>query len=293
MEPSSLHTRSQGVIWYLVSRYAEPRSLIGPLVRAYPFNDTTRQVLSLRRLDIAAYLENLWAFNRERRRRRDGDLDGGQDLYAARTTAGMLRRFNQLPCTVDSRKRRADLLGDLDPQSARILVLGDDDLLAVELARRGFAHVTVADCDEVLLERIRQATAGLATPPNIVRADFRQGFSTDKPMDVVFLDPPYSIGGAQAFLDLAVAAAGKSPGTRIYLMINPDLFGVQFSEVIAGVKAAGFSLARQVSRFNAYPIGWFEGLILRGAWRFMLRLPGLPGKRSGLEFCSDCFEFRR
>ena len=281
-------TRSQSVVRYLVGTYKSPTSMLAPLWRVVPLNATTEQVLGLELAEQRAYLENLWQFNHHPKQARAAHHD---DLYGHSKGIGFLRRFNQLPCTVESRRARADLLRELNPAASRILILGDDDLLAVELAQRGFRHVTVADCDERLLERIRDETKDLATPPQIIAADFRAGFVWDGHADVIFLDPPYSVSGAEAFLQLAIAHA--APKSRIYLMINPFVVGRPFSQVIAKAVHAGYHLAKQRPSFNGYPIGWFESTILRLAWRYFLGVQNAPKAPEQLYFCSDCFEFQR
>jgi len=277
------------MIQFIVGSYARQNSTLGPLLRRVPLNATTRQVLSLERGEQRAYLDKLWRFNHAA-----GTLaasTGSSALYQMRKFAGLVRRFNQLPCTVDTRRRRADLLNDCDKDRCRILVLGDDDLLSVELSRRGFRQVTVADCDERLLARLRQETQQYSTPPRIVRADFRQGFVCPEPMDVVFTDPPYSFEGAQAFLRLAVASV--APTGRIFLMVNPEIFGSTFKEISATAVRAGFQLRRHLPAFNAYPIGILEDVALRLSWRLLLNAPAPKTGGNPILFCSDCLEFGR
>jgi hypothetical protein len=293
-----LSTRSQsvirgGVIRYLLASYCRQGSVLGPLLRAIPLNASTKQVLGLRRSEQRAYLEGLHRFNQEQPLTRSGTRGAAAALYKIRKAAGLIRRYNQLPCTVETRQRRADLLTGLDPEQQRILVLGDDDLVSVELARRGFRHVTVADCDAQLIATIARETAGLATPPHIVHADFRRGFVCPEPMDVVFLDPPYSIDGALAFLRLAFASAKDAPTTRVYLMINPAILGSAFAAITDFAARFGYRLAERRPGFNAYPLGAFEATVLRAAWQLVLHLPLPANARGGLLFCSDCFVFER
>ena len=281
-----------GVIRYLAASYGRKDSVLGPVLRAIPLNATTRQVLSLKRSEQRAYLENLHRFNDARPSEpAKARSAASAALYKMRLTAGLFRRFNQLPCTVETREKRGDLLAGVDPETARVLVLGDDDLVSVELARRGFRHVAVADCDDDLLDRIRRETLALPSPPQIIRADFRQGFKAPEPADVVFLDPPYSIDGALAFLRLALAAAKPAPTTRIYLMINQAILGSAFAAVTDAAAKAGFRLTVTRPGFNAYPIGPLEAGILKTAWKLVLGLPAPKGARGGILFFSDCFEF--
>ena len=130
---------SQNLISYLIALYARQDKVIGWVLRALPLNPTTRQVLDLTYDEQLAYLQNLWDFNQ--RNRGVGSVDRGA-LYAGQKAAGLMRRFNQLPCTLATRKARADLLSGRGLEASRILILGDDDLLSVELSPRGSAEGT-------------------------------------------------------------------------------------------------------------------------------------------------------
>ncbi len=279
---------SQNLISYLIALYARKDTVIGSLLRTLPLNPTTRQVLSLTYNEQLTYLQKLWDFNQTYRRLEPTDASS---LYAGQKTAGFLRRFNQLPCTLATRRARADLLSGRDLESSRILILGDDDLLSVELSKRGFKQVAVADCDPVLLDRIRRETADCPTPPRIILADFHKLDQLKEVADVVILDPPYSTEGATAFLKLAISLA--APQATMYMMVNPNVLGAAYQELNAKAVQSGFRLTARREGFNAYPIGAIPSLTMRLAWWHYMRLP--LRKTAGRELCffSDCFEFVR
>lgn len=279
---------SQNLISYLIALYPRKDKAIGALLRALPLNPTTRQVLGLTYGEQLAYLQKLWDFNQKHQRLEHSDASS---LYAGQKTAGLLRRFNQLPCTLATRKARADLLSGRDLESSRILILGDDDLLSVELSKRGFKQVAVADCDPVLLDRIRRETADCPTPPRIILADFHKLDQLEEVADVVILDPPYSAEGATAFLNLAISLA--APQATMYMMVNPNVLGAAYQELNAKAVQSGFRLTARREGFNAYPIGGIPSIIMRLAWWHYMRLP--LRKTVGRELCffSDCFEFVR
>ncbi len=278
----------QGVGLFL-QRTPPRRTLLGALVKATALNPTTKQVLSLRWRERRDYLESLWSFNE--RRAVSESLDGG-DLYAVSKTAGLLRRFNQLPCSLESRMRRADLLNDAGAKLRKILVLGDDDLLSVELARRGFPHVAVADCDARLLSRISRETAGLAKPPRLIRADFREGLPESERAEICMLDPPNSIAAALTFFRLAIWSVRHCWDASIYMMINPKILGANFDLIKGFGESCGFEVARQIHGFNAYPLGSVDQVMLKSAWRFLLGKTA-PGGMGRLHYSSDCFVFKR
>jgi N4-bis(aminopropyl)spermidine synthase len=279
---------SQNLISYLIALYARKDTVIGSLLRSLPLNPTTRQVLGLTYDEQLAYLQKLWGFNQKSQKLERGDTGS---RYEGQKIAGFLRRFNQLPCTLATRRARADLLSGRDLESSRILILGDDDLLSVELSKRGFKQVAVADCDPVLLDRIRRETADCATSPRIILADFHRLDQLKEVADVVILDPPYSTEGATAFLNLAVSLA--APQATMYMMVNPHVLGAAYQELNAKAVQSGFRLTARREGFNAYPIGTIPSIIMRLAWWHYMRLP--LRKTVGRELCffSDCFEFVR
>lgn len=277
----------QGVGLFL-QRTPPHRTLLGALVKATALNATTKQVLSLRWRERRDYLEGLWSFN-ESRAATPGLESAG--LYTVAKTAGVLRRFNQLPCSLESRMRRADLLDDAGARLRRILLLGDDDLLSVELARRGFPQVAVADCDVRLLTRITRETEGIAKPPRMIRADFRQGLPEDERAEICVLDPPNSIAAALTFFRLAIWSVRHCRDASIYMMINPKILGSNFGLIERFGESCGFEVARQIHGFNSYPLGSVDQVMLKSAWRFLLGKTA--PSRDRLHYSSDCFVFKR
>lgn len=276
------------MVRFLVGTYFRSDSPFASLLKRLPLNATTKQVLSLPRQEQLAYIENLWTFNAERVRRTEKSPSRSA-LYDMPLAFGLLRRYNQLPCTLETRKARADLLQDFNPAVSRILLLGDDDLVSVELAQRGFAKVTVADCDGRLLTRIGHETARTPDKPELVRADFTAANTSLGLADAVFLDPPYSLDGVRAFLSFAVKTVASRG--QLYLMVNPGILGSGFTEIVNWLGRQGFSLKSQRRGFNAYPLGTLESLVLKTAWRLAL---GRPAPKVGqLLFCSDCLQFEK
>ncbi len=278
----------QGVGLFL-QRTPPQRTVLGALVKATALNATAKQVLSLRWGERRDYLEALWEFNAQRAA---SDLPEAATLYDVTKTAGVLRRFNQLPCTLESRLRRADLLADAGARLRRIMILGDDDLLSVELARRGFPHVAVADCDVRLLTRIARETESLEKPPRLIRADFREGLPEDEKAEICVLDPPNSVAAALTFFRLAIWSVRHCRDASVYMMINPRILGSNFSLIERYGELCGYEIVTQVHALNSYPLGSVDQLMLKSAWRFLLGKQA-PDDSGPLHYTSDCFVFRR
>jgi predicted methyltransferase len=287
----NLQGEIQGVGLFL-QRTPPRRTLLGALVGTTTLNATTKQVLSLSWGERREYLEGLWQFNAKL-----AEADGSVEqvgLYAVSKTAGVLRRFNQLPCSLASRMRRADLLADAGTKLRKLMILGDDDLLSVELARRGFPQVAVADCDVRLLTRIAQETQELAKPPRLIRADFREGLPEEEKAEICVLDPPNSIAAALTFFRLAIWTVRHCKDAQVYMMINPRILGSNFSLIERFGESCGYEISRHLPAFNSYPLGSVDQLMLRSAWRVLLgrTAPALAPDQP-LHYSSDCFVFTR
>ncbi len=126
-------------------------------------------------------------------------------------------KYDQLYATRSTVLDRVKLLrehGDLHGRD--LLLIGDDDLLSIAI--EDFVppgekpkSVTVLDIDRDLLEAIGNSTRDeIRTREYDVRKplprDLRGAF------DTVFMDPPYTSAGQQAFLTRATAALRKSRG---------------------------------------------------------------------------------
>jgi len=256
--------------------------------RPFAINGSVRHVLKLSAAEQRDHVEGLLRFNEALRE--SGVLQGR--VYKHRRSLGISNRYNQLPCTQDSRLKRAALLEAEGLKDGGVLLLGDDDLLSVELCRRGFRRVIVADCDEALLEQIRAETRGLTCKPEIVCADFSLGFTTAEPVDAVVLDPPYNAPAIKIFMDVALRNVARSPRCRVYAMYNPDALPAKAQdEVISHMEEGGFELKRHIAHFNAYRLAPLDVRLLRLAGAFFLGRARLAALGAEVYYASDCYEF--
>lgn len=133
--------------------------------------------------------------------------------------------LDQTHCTVPSKIRRVLKLQAAEALSgARIVLLGDDDLIAVAIA--GFARLTgtrvgrltVIDTDPAVLAWIGERSSGTGTQVQLVEHDLREPLPTylAGEFDVACTDPPYTVPGAQLFLSRAVSALEPRPGKHVF-----------------------------------------------------------------------------
>jgi len=133
--------------------------------------------------------------------------------------------LDQTHCTVPTKIHRVLRLyeaGALDGR--RIVLLGDDDLIAVAIARfarltgLGIRQLTVIDADPAVLAWIAGQTAGSGIDVQLTEHDLRQPLPGDLTgaFDVACTDPPYTVPGAGLFLSRAVSALERRPGQHVF-----------------------------------------------------------------------------
>ncbi|HEX9034334.1 MAG TPA: bis-aminopropyl spermidine synthase family protein [Streptosporangiaceae bacterium] len=153
-------------------------------------------------------------------------LDGELERAAAGAPQARME-LDQTHCTVPTKIRRVLRLheaGALDGK--RIVLLGDDDLIAVAIARfaslagaaRGIRRLTVIDTDQAVLGWIGEQASGTGVDVELVEHDLRQPLPDQLAgaFDVACTDPPYTVPGAELFLSRAVAALERRPGQHVF-----------------------------------------------------------------------------
>ena len=170
--------------------------------------------------------------------------------------------LDQTHCTVDTKLARVLRLHQARALAGqRILLLGDDDLISVTIAR--FAALTgsatairrlvVIDTDADVLRWIDQQVASTGMVVETVEHDLRQPLpaSLAGAFDVVLTDPPYTVAGAELFLSRAVAALAPEPGRHVFFS-----FGARRPDETVAVQRAmaemGLAVRSLAAGFNTY-----------------------------------------
>jgi predicted methyltransferase len=149
-----------------------------------------------------------------------------EELEAAAAGAPQARmELDQTHCTVPTKIRRVLTLHQAGALAGRnIVLLGDDDLIAVAIARfarlTGVAagRLTVIDTDQAVLGWIGAQVAGTGTHVELVEHDLRAPLpaALTASFDVACTDPPYTVAGAELFLSRAVSALTARPGQHVF-----------------------------------------------------------------------------
>ncbi|HEX7993835.1 MAG TPA: bis-aminopropyl spermidine synthase family protein [Streptosporangiaceae bacterium] len=133
--------------------------------------------------------------------------------------------LDQTHCTVPTKIRRVLKLHQVGALAGRsIMLLGDDDLVAIAIARftamLGIATgtLTVIDADPDVLAWIGARVDGTGTEVELVEHDLRSPLpaSLAGTFDVACTDPPYTVPGAELFLSRAVSALVGRPGEHVF-----------------------------------------------------------------------------
>ena len=169
--------------------------------------------------------------------------------------------LDQAHCTVETKLRRIAYLLDSGAMSGRsVLLLGDDDFLAVALplARQVLGcqppqRLTVLDVDPAVIGFSRVAVKRVGFDAELVTHDLRRPLPAGLVgvFDTVFTDPPYTLGGAELFLSRAATAVRPGPGGQVFLCFGskPPHETTALQRVISGM---GFAIHRLVRDFNEY-----------------------------------------
>jgi N4-bis(aminopropyl)spermidine synthase len=181
---------------------------------------------------------------------------------AADGAPGARAELDQTHCTVAtklSRVLRMHAARALAGQ--RILLLGDDDLIAVAIARFAawagspamIRELTVVDTDQDILDWTGEQTADTGVSIRLVRHDLREPLPAAllASCDVVATDPPYTVTGAELFLSRAVSALAPAPGRHVFFSFGarrPD----QTVAVQRSIAAMGLAVRSLTAGFNEY-----------------------------------------
>jgi predicted methyltransferase len=181
---------------------------------------------------------------------------------AAGGAPGARAELDQTHCTVEtkiSRVLRMHAARALAGQ--RILLLGDDDLIAIAIARFAawtgspamIRGLTVVDTDPDILDWIGQQVTGTGVSVRLVRHDLREPLPAAllDSYDVAATDPPYTVTGAELFLSRAVSALAPAPGRHVFFSFGarrPD----ETVAVQRSIAAMGLAVRSLAAGFNEY-----------------------------------------
>lgn len=139
-----------------------------------------------------------------------------------RTNTQIFREFSQMPCTPDTALRRVRKVGELVDKNEKILLLGDDDMVSVELAKAGFRHVTAIDICPKVLKHVHDACQAAKVQVKLLQHDLSQPLPEQIARDhaLVLFDPQYSVPGVELFLKAALQATADNPSAQFFISVH-------------------------------------------------------------------------
>ncbi|MGE0489672.1 MAG: bis-aminopropyl spermidine synthase family protein [Vulcanimicrobiota bacterium] len=153
-----------------------------------------------------------------------------------------------IPRTTQSRAER--MIAALKP-GARVLVLGDDDLVSLALLHQGGDfEVDVLELDEDLVAYLQAKGGDRLT---VLQHNLRHGVpdSMKGAYDLVTTDPPYAAKGMRFFLECAVASMAPGPDTRLFLTTFPGLIEKP-DQLFADLDELGLNILKTQEHFSRY-----------------------------------------
>jgi predicted methyltransferase len=169
--------------------------------------------------------------------------------------------LDQCHCTPETKLRRVLALHEADALvGRRVLFLGDDDLASLALDRvvrrlgstASIARIAVVDVDPAVVEHVSRALADAPFPTVCVEHDLRDPLplSLRGAFDTVVTDPPYTVAGADLFLERAAEALDASGGD-VFFSFGSRRPGVALL-VQRRIVELGFAIVRLQRDFNEY-----------------------------------------
>jgi len=207
--------------------------------------------------------------------------------------------LDQTHCTVATKISRVLAMHEAGALAGRrIIILGDDDLVSVAIARFAaltqipaeIRRLTVVDSDADVLACIAAQTAGTGVDVEIVLHDLRAPLpdALQGAFDVACTDPPYTVAGAELFLSRAVAALATGAGQHVFFSFGArrPAETLRTQEVITGM---GLTVRAMTPNFNEY-IG--AGILAGTSHLYHLRtttalVPLIAGEYSGPLYTAD------
>jgi hypothetical protein len=186
----------------------------------------------------------------------------GFDYGLPKTVSGkginnVFRPHNQLPCTWQTARLRvseiAKHVDKLDP----ILLLGDDDLISIELAKQGFSNLTIVDIDSRVIQDVAAGVAETGVVVDLYEHDLNKSPPAGllKPYRLILLDPVYSIDGINLFLRAGREICTNKSGCCIFLCVHlMSLWRDGLSQLEGVFQDLDLAVEKVVPGFNAYPV---------------------------------------
>lgn len=197
--------------------------------------------------------------------------------------------FNQFPCAKESVINRVNTLLNDFPfvTSMKVGLMGDDDLLSIEIARRTKFQPIVFELDSSVICKIKKIAKEENLNIKIIKKDLTKTQKTKEELDTFITDPPYTVAGVLTFIYHGIGSLVIKD--RFYVIANQMLLGYSgLYEIYRYLIEAGIYPIKILNSYNEYPFprNYRESIDVRN--KYMDKIdPNLI-----VSSCSSLFVFR-
>jgi hypothetical protein len=192
-----------------------------------------------------------------------------------RTDTQLFRSHDQMPCTHETAVRRVQKVEEMISREQPILLLGDDDMVSVELAAAGFSNVTAVDIDQRILDDIAAAAQKRKVSVRLAQHDLSKPFPSALRDDyaLVMFDPAYSPDSVRMFLLAGLDATQHRPGARFFISVHlMSLLRSGIAAVDRLFTEEGLEILEFHPGFNVYPCPGRVNVLIHLVNRFVIGL---------------------
>ena len=177
------------------------------------------------------------------------------------------RNFNQLPCTEQTLQNRVKSICARVSPEKKILILGDDDYVSLELYKKGYQNIVVIDIDKQVINKIKK-NSSLKCFVHDLQQPIQEIFIDH--YDFITFDCPYSLKGFLLFF-LASLKINTNPAPQY--LVNMSLLWLHndYSSFLNELSNYQFKISDYELGANAYPTTKTMNSSYR-AGKFLLKL---------------------
>lgn len=223
-------------------RESMPRPFSGPPHKASPLMRKPERLVDFAFDHTRAFLTH------DQRPQQGLDLDL-VELFSHRPA--MKLRYEQQYCTPYTTQQRVARIREALKPGARVLVLGDDDLVSLALVQASSEYqVDVLELDPDLVAFLKDKGGERLT---VLEHNLRHGVpdSMRAKYDLVTTDPPYAAHGMRFFLQCAADSIKPGPDSRLFLSTFPGLIEDP-DKLWKDLQELGLHIERRQDHFSRY-----------------------------------------
>ncbi len=223
-------------------RESMPRPFGGPPHKASPLMRKPERLVDFAFDHTRAFLTH------DQRPQQGLDLDL-VELFSHRPA--MKLRYEQQYCTPYTTQQRVARIREALKPGARVLVLGDDDLVSLALVQASSEYqVDVLELDPDLVAFLKDKGGERLT---VLEHNLRHGVpdSMRAKYDLVTTDPPYAAHGMRFFLQCAADSIKPGPDSRLFLSTFPGLIEDP-DKLWKDLQELGLHIERRQDHFSRY-----------------------------------------